>query len=100
MFSFARHNRETFILILEFIPNHNYDKSRFLAHDVQVDETALPVVRIDSAHEPEELVYVNEKHNTFHVLDKIIFFDDVQHDTYNLKPPFIIIGSAGSGKTF
>ncbi len=99
LFSFARHNQQSYILILEFIPNHNYEKSRFLARGVQIDETALPIADADSSKESEKLVYVNEAHNTFNVLDKIIFFDDNQHETYNLKPPFIIIGSAGSGKT-
>ncbi|MCK5137361.1 MAG: UvrD-helicase domain-containing protein [Bacteroidales bacterium] len=35
----------------------------------------------------------------FHLLDKVISFDQDQERLFRLKPPVIIIGSAGSGKT-
>ncbi|MFI3187220.1 MAG: ankyrin repeat domain-containing protein [Methylococcaceae bacterium] len=35
----------------------------------------------------------------FNLLDKIISFDDRQQSIYDLQPPLIVIGSAGSGKT-
>jgi hypothetical protein len=36
---------------------------------------------------------------TFHVLNKVISFDDAQQAVYTTPPPFVVIGSAGSGKT-
>lgn len=47
----------------------------------------------------EELVYVNPNLVHFHLLDKAISFDDDQERLFRIKPPVIIIGSAGSGKT-
>lgn len=43
--------------------------------------------------------YINPENKYFHVLDKFISFDSIQDDIFNINPPLIIIGSAGSGKT-
>jgi len=106
LFSFARYAGETCILILEHIPNHAYEKSRFLRLGTtvdQVDETSLPVPEPDSEDKKMELAYVPEDgkngRGCFHVLDKVLFLDDAQHEAFSLSPPFIVIGSAGSGKT-
>jgi hypothetical protein len=45
------------------------------------------------------VAYLNPGLRHFHVLDKILSFDEAQHDAFHLHPPFILIGSAGSGKT-
>jgi hypothetical protein len=44
-------------------------------------------------------VYVNQKLRHFHLLDRILSFDDAQNEVFGLRPPLILVGSAGSGKT-
>lgn len=104
LFSFARHGGETCILVLEYVPNHAYGKSRFLAQGAPADgeqaaddEIAPPSP--ESADEGVELAYLNPRRGTFNVLDRVIFFDDAQQEAFALAPPFIVAGSAGSGKT-
>lgn len=64
-----------------------------------IDEDKIPVIaKLDEAGE-KQLVYLNPSHNSFNLLDKIISFDDRQQSIYDLQPPLIVIGSAGSGKT-
>ncbi|MEY4903566.1 MAG: hypothetical protein RLZZ292_1381 [Bacteroidota bacterium] len=101
LFKFAKYQNETYILLLEVILNHDYEKSRFL-NGAAVDETKLPdVTKVpdlkDDDYQP--LIYVNPKAKHFHLLDKIISFDEVQAEVYSLPTPIIVIGSAGSGKT-
>ncbi len=101
LFKFAKYRGETYILLLEVILNHEYDKSRFL-RGVKVDENKLvPVSNEKSVAEKdkEDLRFINQAGGTFHLLDKIISFDEIQNKIFSLKPPVIIIGSAGSGKT-
>ena len=105
LFSFARHEAETCILVLEHIPNHAYEKSRFLSRGAKVDEVEVAngtEGNLPSAADPEselQLAYLNPGRGAFHVLDKVIFLDDAQYGAFTLVPPFVVIGSAGSGKT-
>ena len=102
LFSFARYQDRTVILILEFIPHHAYEKSRFLARGVSIDEDRLPDLGRsvdDAAHEATPLAYVNGRRPSFNLLDKVISFDEAQHEVFSLTPPLIVIGCAGSGKT-
>ncbi len=99
LFSFARYRDETYILVLEYIANHAYEKSRFLARGAAVDESRLTVLPPEAPLQAEDLTYVNLRRQPFNLLDKIIFFDDAQQDAFSLPPPLMIIGSAGSGKT-
>ncbi|MCD4675504.1 MAG: UvrD-helicase domain-containing protein [Desulfobacula sp.] len=102
IFKFARYKEQTYILLLEVIRNHNYDKSRFLGGAARIDETKLLAVRNEKDIEKEqqpELTYLNQKASKFHLLDKVISFDNIQEEIFNLNPPVVIIGSAGSGKT-
>ncbi len=101
LFKFARYNNQTCLLILELILNHKYDQSRFLRGS-DVEESKL--VPVKSHHEiPAEdyvpLAYVNSRYRHFHLLDKVLSFDDNQDKILSLPLPQIIIGSAGSGKT-
>ena len=101
LFQFARCGEETYILALEWIEHHAYESSRFLKRGVTVDETKLPPLA-DTVPEPEDLVpltYVNGKAHTFNILDKVLSFDDAQRGVFEVAPPLIIVGSAGSGKT-
>jgi len=119
LFKFAWHNDRQYLLMLEVIYNHEYEKSRFL-RGARIDESKLEELRSvdeprdasdarkdgdvgsvwdEADQEGEELVYVNPRAVQFHLLDKVISFDDDQERLFRIKPPMIIIGSAGSGKT-
>lgn len=101
LFTIMKHRGEKHILLLEIIYNHEYEKSRFL-NGARIDESKIEDVKHPQAVKDEhleEMVFRNPKSATFHLLDKVISFDDVQQDIFHLKPPAIIIGSAGSGKT-
>ena len=99
LFALYRHQDERYALILEYLPQHAYEKSRFLARGSTIDEAHIPSVDGEAADEAPELSYVNPKLNRFHLLDKILSFDDDQEAIYQQPPPLIVIGSAGSGKT-
>ena len=101
LFKFGTFNNRFYILLLEIIKNHNYNKSRFL-RGVKIDEDKL--VPLKSENEiPEEIAvnlnYVNSQSVKFHLLDKYISFDKIQDEIFKTKPPVVVIGSAGSGKT-
>ncbi len=99
LFSIYRYQGEAYALILEYIANHAYEKSRFLNRGAVIDEDKIPVVSGLDEAAAEPLIYVNPNSNRFNLLDKIMSFDDAQNQIYSLQPPLIIIGSAGSGKT-
>ncbi len=100
LFQIGQYGDEKYILVLEVILNHAYEKSRFLRGYGQIDEEKF----IASQHEVDDenkvsLSYVNKKTRRFNILDKIISFDDIQKGIEKYPMPVIIIGSAGSGKT-
>jgi len=101
LFKFARYNNQTYILLLEVIYNHNYEKSRFL-RGAKIDESKLRAL-VNEAQVPGEdiveLNYVNPRSNRFHLLNKALSFDNIQQNIFTVKPPAVIVGSAGSGKT-
>jgi len=99
LFSIYRHQEQSYALILEFIKNHAYQDSRFLRQAGSIDEDKIPVIHKPDETSDKALVYLNPVHNSFNLLDKIISFDDRQQSIYDLQPPLIVIGSAGSGKT-
>jgi hypothetical protein len=99
LFALVRHGGETCAVMLEVIANHNYDRSRFL-RGATVDEAKIAAV--DSAvarAEAQPVRYLHPERMAIHFLDKPISFDDAQDAVYNLPPPLIVVGSAGSGKT-
>jgi len=99
LFSIHHYAGERYALVLEFIANHAYERSRFLAGNAVPDEDKIPPIQSPDAVAPRPLAYVNPVSSTFNLLDKIISFDEVQETVYRLPPPMIVIGSAGSGKT-
>ncbi|MFB1487806.1 MULTISPECIES: UvrD-helicase domain-containing protein [unclassified Thiocapsa] len=99
LFALYRHQGERCALILEYIHQHAYEKSRFLARGVAIDEERIPDAGPQFADEAPELPYLNPHLHRFHLLDKVLSFDDEQEQIYRLPPPLVIIGSAGSGKT-
>jgi hypothetical protein len=101
LFMFASYEGQTQILLLEVILNHEYDKSRFL-RGAEVDESKIRILSSEKDIETEDilpLTYVNAKASTFNLLDKAISFDESQEEVFRRRPPVVIIGSAGSGKT-
>ncbi|MEI7900093.1 MAG: hypothetical protein WCK89_07560, partial [bacterium] len=101
LFRFGVYRGETYLVLLEIIRNHAYSASRFL-RGTTVDETKLAAVAAPApaeAHDVLALNYVNPSMHRVHVLDKILSFDDLQEGALRQRPPLILIGSAGSGKT-
>ena len=99
LFSIYLHGAERYALILEYIHQHAYEKSRFLARGATVDEDKIPTVTAEEADQAPPLTYVNPGSHRFHLLDKVLSFDEDQEVIYQQPPPLIVIGSAGSGKT-
>ncbi len=101
LFRFAIYEGKKHLLLLEIIHHHAYEKSKFL-RGAAIDESKLRLIKTQEIEKPEalqQLVYVNPKRPVFHLLDKVICFDQDQDDIYHLSTPLVIIGSAGSGKT-
>ena len=113
IFRFARYDGQTCLLLLELIVNHAYDKSKFLRGVAAAEPTTAPVL-LAATEVPdadvETLAFVAPAQAAapgkkppanvrFHLLDRPLFFDDDQQAVFDLPPPLIIIGSAGSGKT-
>lgn len=100
LFKLVRYQGESYALLLEVIENHAYDKSRFL-RGARIDDSKIPPLT-DAAGEcahAQVVPYLHPARATFHVLDKVLSFDDAQDAIYRLPLPLILIGSAGSGKT-
>jgi len=101
LFRFGSYGGKTYLLLLETILSHAYEKSRFLNGAKIVESKLEPVHEPGGVKEQDAvpLPYVNPKQNRFHVLDKILSFDDTQAEAFGLRTPLILIGAAGSGKT-
>ncbi|MEI6747427.1 MAG: hypothetical protein WCL34_15805, partial [Methylococcaceae bacterium] len=99
LFSIYKHAGKSYALILEFIKNHDYANSRFLRQVSDIEEDKIPTISTFNENDAVPLVYLNATHHSVNLLDKIISFDDTQHEIFGLNPPLVIIGSAGSGKT-
>ena len=104
LLQFVRHEGQTVCLALEVIENHAYDRSRFLRgasvredkiehepQDLRAD--AVPMVDVSPVR------WLHPKRPQFELLDKPIQFDDVQQAVLEQPLPWVLVGSAGSGKT-
>jgi len=101
LFRLLKYQGMSYALMLEVVLNHAYDRSKFL-RGARIDEAKIPIVADKSEIKTEILpsvVYINPGDKRFHFLDKVISFDPEQQDIYRARPPLIIIGPAGSGKT-
>ena len=102
---FVSYQGETVCLLLEVIPNHAYEKSRFL-RGASVDWAKIESGPDDATPRPEpagrgglELRWLPPRAAEFELLDKPIVFDDAQEAVRRHKLPLVVVGSAGSGKT-
>ncbi len=98
LLSFVEYRGERACLALEVIRQHDYRKSRFLRGAV-VDEANLEAPPEPAKVEARPVRYLHPTHSRFHLLDKPLSFDDAQDALLRTRPPLILVGSAGSGKT-
>ena len=101
LFTIGVFESKRYIFILEVILNHAYDKSRFLNGAVIDEGKLIPVANEHQIAEGDitPIGYISPRKKSFHLLDKILSFDDIQEEILQIPAPSIIIGSAGSGKT-
>lgn len=84
LFKIGMFKGETQILLLEIIANHAYEKSRFL-NGARIDESKFLPVSDPAKLSPadmEPLSYINARNPRIHILDKIISFDECQHEAF------------------
>ena len=101
LFQIVKYEGQKYALMLEIIRNHNYLDSRFL-RGAKVDEEGIKEVDEKGSIEDndiEEIKFIDQKARVIYFLNKAISFDEQQAKIYNERLPFILIGSAGSGKT-
>ena len=105
LMQFAPNEGGTVCLFLEVIPNHAYEKSRFL-RGAAIDWSKIESGPDDAAPQPEpsargglELRWLPAQAAEFELLDRPIVFDDAQEAVRRHKVPLVVVGSAGSGKT-
>jgi hypothetical protein len=98
LFAFYQYQQETYVLVLEYLKNHNYAASRFLNHNITIDDAKLTIIHQAPDHSPL-LPTLTAEQKYFYFLDKVICLDANQQALYSLELPLIVIGAAGSGKT-
>ena len=106
LLQFVKYGNQNYILILEIIRQHNYDKARFLnggqinEEKIFINPTEGSIIKeIDYANlENSKIAYLNPNHSRFYYLNKLISFDHQQELIYQEKLPLVMIGLAGSGK--
>jgi hypothetical protein len=99
LLQFVRHGQEVVCLALEVIAQHAYDKSRFL-RGARVDESHIEDAgTAEAATAAAPVRYLHPGRSDFHLLDKVISFDETQDAIYRAAAPLVVVGSAGSGKT-
>lgn len=85
-------------LALEVIREHAYDRSRFL-RGAPVDEARLQDPEPPSKAEAQPIRFLHPSRPGFLYLDKPLSLDDLQDAALRHRPPLVLVGSAGSGKT-
>ena len=96
LFSIRRYQKEAYALILEYIANHAYEKSRFLRCGALVHESKVAAVRSLEAAQTEPLVYVNPELPSFDLLVKIISFDQALAVSASPTTPYSAHRKVGS----
>ncbi|MCC6526987.1 MAG: hypothetical protein IT373_30350, partial [Polyangiaceae bacterium] len=101
---FVEHGAEKACLVLELVPNHAYDRARFL-RGAPVDlekleaESEAREPASEASLETSPLRYLHPERREFHHQDKPISFDDAQARVLATPTPLFLVGTAGSGKT-
>lgn len=85
-------------LALEVLPRHEYERSRFL-RGAPVDESRIEALDAPAQLEAKPIKYLHPARGSFALLDKPLSFDDAQEEVLRRRPPLVVVGSAGSGKT-
>ena len=98
LLQFVSWKGEKACLAVEVIRQHDYARSRFL-RGARVDESKLVEEVTPESLAPAPIRFLHPTRNRFHLLDKPISFDDTQDEVLRRRPPLVIVGSAGSGKT-
>jgi len=98
LLQFVEVKGQTVCLALEIIAHHAYDKSRFL-RGAAVDEAKLVAVDAVAAADRAAMRYAHPTRPSFLLLDKPLSLDDAQDAALRQRPPMVLVGSAGSGKT-
>ena len=78
LFRLVKWRGERCALILEVILGHAYERSRFL-RGVKIDESKIPDLEtapVDPVERLPELPYLNPANPRFHLLDKVLSFDE------------------------
>ena len=65
LFSIYRYQHQSYVLALECIEQHAYDKSRFLRRGGTIDESKIPSLDSPAQAQSEPLIYLNPKLSTF-----------------------------------
>lgn len=107
IFTPLKYQDKTYLVILEVIRNHEYEKSRFLRGVTEISEADVAFLQQDVSNsinishnlEISSHLAIAPKNRPVHFLDKFLVFDDDQTNIINCQLPLILIGSAGSGKT-
>ncbi|WP_250296688.1 ankyrin repeat domain-containing protein [Wolbachia endosymbiont of Oedothorax gibbosus] len=105
LFTNTKHNNKDVFVILEVIPNHDYENSRFLkstdkTKSIEIKETEEGIIEksSDNVHNVE----IKDLERA-HWLGKLVTFGATQEDIVKraeeCRLPLIISGAAGSGKT-
>lgn len=96
---FVQHEGAKCCFVVDLIEAHRYERSRFLRGvKIDLDEAAVEAAPApDVAFEPVR--YVHPSAHRFRFLDRPLSFDDAQESALDSRPPLLMLGSAGSGKT-
>jgi hypothetical protein len=101
LLTFVSHDGKKACLALEVIEGHAYDRSRFLRGGAAIHEDAVAAQppAAPEAIDAEPIRYLHPERAELHYQGKPISFDDAQARVYAARPPIILVGAAGSGKT-
>lgn len=99
LFGFYGYYEQRYVIVLEYLPNHNYARSRFLHNRASVDKARFPIITAQPP-EVESLSYLNQDSKCVRYHGKVVSFDPKQEEVISHKKmPLILSGAAGSGKT-